>query len=262
MPRDFDPKLDYYEILQVHPKAQPEMIKRAYRLLLREMKAHPDLGGSHQQAVIINEAYAVLSDQTRRAAYDLARAGVTGQAPPPPRRPEPAESYSAAPVIVVCRTCGRKNRLPGGVSLGRARCGACGSSLSVTGASHPPRPPSGENRLRLPQALYQELVANSQLVLRVDRLKRGGRIVCRKCRQPWSAGRGEPVPPRCPACRDKEWNAFRLFKCGCCGHEFRCNSLKAYPYLIYPRCPACQSPRWNKTCERGTLRRLLSLFFK
>ena len=39
------PLPDYYEILQVHPKASPAVIKKAYRTLLMEMGHHPDLGG-------------------------------------------------------------------------------------------------------------------------------------------------------------------------------------------------------------------------
>ena len=50
------------------------MIKKAYRTLMGEMGAHPDLGGDEEQAKLINEAYAVIGDPDLRGAYDRARA--------------------------------------------------------------------------------------------------------------------------------------------------------------------------------------------
>jgi hypothetical protein len=72
----FRPEVDYYEILQVHPRASAEMIKKAYRTLMGDMRGHPDLGGDVERAKLINEAYAVLSDSDLRRAYDQARARV------------------------------------------------------------------------------------------------------------------------------------------------------------------------------------------
>jgi hypothetical protein len=65
--------VDYYEILQVHPRASQEMIKKLYRTLMGELGAHPDLGGDEERAKLINEAYAVLGDPESRRAYDAAR---------------------------------------------------------------------------------------------------------------------------------------------------------------------------------------------
>lgn len=76
-PMQFRPEIDYYEILQVHPRASPEIIKKAYRTLMGEMRAHPDLGGDVERAKLINEAYRVLGDEDLRRAYDRARAGRT-----------------------------------------------------------------------------------------------------------------------------------------------------------------------------------------
>lgn len=70
----FRPDVDYYEILQVHPRASPEMVKKAYRTLMGELGGHPDLGGDEERAKLINEAYAVLGDPDLRRAYDEARA--------------------------------------------------------------------------------------------------------------------------------------------------------------------------------------------
>jgi len=61
---------NYYRILQVQPDAPPEIIHASYRTMMRELKRHPDLGGSTSEASILNEAYEVLSDPQRRAKYD------------------------------------------------------------------------------------------------------------------------------------------------------------------------------------------------
>lgn len=60
----------YYRILRVQPDAPLEVIKSSYRTLMTKLKLHPDLGGDHGDALLINEAYAVLTDPDRRAAYD------------------------------------------------------------------------------------------------------------------------------------------------------------------------------------------------
>lgn len=61
---------NYYRILQVQPDAPAEVIRASYRALMRELKNHPDLGGSTSEATLLNEAYETLSDPARRAAYD------------------------------------------------------------------------------------------------------------------------------------------------------------------------------------------------
>lgn len=59
---------DYYAILQVDPKAEPEVIQAAYRRLAA--KYHPDAGGDEERMKRINEAWDVLGDPQRRRAYD------------------------------------------------------------------------------------------------------------------------------------------------------------------------------------------------
>ena len=63
---------DYYEVLQVHPRAELEVILAAYRKLAQMY--HPDSPGApsnaHSRMVEINEAKEVLSDPARRATYD------------------------------------------------------------------------------------------------------------------------------------------------------------------------------------------------
>lgn len=59
-----------YRILYVQPEAPLEIIKASYRSLMTKLKVHPDLGGDHESAVLINQAYAVLSDPKKRRQYD------------------------------------------------------------------------------------------------------------------------------------------------------------------------------------------------
>jgi DnaJ domain len=61
---------NYYRILHVQPEAPLEIIKASYRSLMSKLNAHPDRGGDHDAAVLINQAYAVLGDPQRRKKYD------------------------------------------------------------------------------------------------------------------------------------------------------------------------------------------------
>jgi curved DNA-binding protein CbpA len=65
--------VDYYEMLQISPKAQPETIHRVYRMMAARL--HPDNRdtGDAEKFLILTCAYEVLSDPERRAAYDIVR---------------------------------------------------------------------------------------------------------------------------------------------------------------------------------------------
>ena len=61
---------NYYRILHVQPDAPLAVIKASYRAQMQKLKLHPDLGGDVKNAATINEAYATLSNEKKRAAYD------------------------------------------------------------------------------------------------------------------------------------------------------------------------------------------------
>lgn len=77
-------KRDYYEVLGVPRGASEEDLKSAFRRLARQY--HPDVSSepdAEEKFKEINEAYAVLSDSEKRAAYDrYGHAGVNTQGMP------------------------------------------------------------------------------------------------------------------------------------------------------------------------------------
>jgi len=69
-----DPDRDLYQLLQVDPAAEQEVVQAAYKRLA--FKYHPDKNASvdaHQRMQELNEAYAIIGDPLKRAAYDRQR---------------------------------------------------------------------------------------------------------------------------------------------------------------------------------------------
>jgi curved DNA-binding protein CbpA len=68
---------DYYELLEVSPRASAEVIDRSFKVLMK--RYHPDLANPGQKeeyeriAQELNEARAVLLDENRRQSYDRSR---------------------------------------------------------------------------------------------------------------------------------------------------------------------------------------------
>ena len=67
---------NYYEILEVDKNASPEIIEKAYKILVK--KYHPDLQQSQtdkkfaeEQIKLINDAYDTLSDKDKKENYDI-----------------------------------------------------------------------------------------------------------------------------------------------------------------------------------------------
>lgn len=73
---------DSYQILGITPSAELAVIKAVYKALA--LKYHPDrnkgnLAAAAKKMAEINEAYSVLSDEQKRAAYDRSRRGSSEQ---------------------------------------------------------------------------------------------------------------------------------------------------------------------------------------
>ncbi|XP_022762463.1 chaperone protein dnaJ C76, chloroplastic [Durio zibethinus] len=65
---------DLYDLLGIDSSSNQSQIKTAYRAL--QKRCHPDIAGpaGHDMAIILNEAYSVLSDTGSRMAYDKEQA--------------------------------------------------------------------------------------------------------------------------------------------------------------------------------------------
>lgn len=77
----------FYDVLGVAQSASPDEMRRAYRRAARRL--HPDASdraGSTAEMAALNEAWRVLSDPARRAAYDLAL--------DPPSAPSPSAPWA------------------------------------------------------------------------------------------------------------------------------------------------------------------------
>src|SRR3989304_5396118 len=91
-------KREYYEALGVPRNASAEAIKKAFRRLA--MQYHPDRNkedGAEAKFKEIGEAYEVLSDGEKRAAYDRFGHAAGGPPGPPPRRPPPPPPHPPPP---------------------------------------------------------------------------------------------------------------------------------------------------------------------
>jgi hypothetical protein len=123
----------------VQPEAPGPVITASYRAMMSKLRLHPDLGGDTAGAALINEAYAVLSDPAKRAAYDQKlRAGKAGSRN---QRSGVAKPPAAQPPDVpgVCPFC---RAIAAAAVQANSRCHRCDSPLAP-----PPARPSGKNEL-------------------------------------------------------------------------------------------------------------------
>jgi len=118
---------DFYAVLHVQRDAPVEIIRMSYRTLMQNLKMHPDLGGDHGQAALINEAFATLRDPIKRAAYDKTLVGSASAVPasPPQNRPP-----AAAPAQATSRAVTQLTR-------GKHMCPFCGELYAAQEASRP-----------------------------------------------------------------------------------------------------------------------------
>jgi curved DNA-binding protein len=79
--------VDYYDLMQISPKAELETIKRVYKLLVSRL--HPDntVTGDAEKFLLLRRAFETLSDPQRRSAFDQERHAQERKALPPPIDP-------------------------------------------------------------------------------------------------------------------------------------------------------------------------------
>jgi hypothetical protein len=99
--------IDYYDVLQVSPRADAEVIEKAYRALIS--KHHPDKGGDTRHAQRLNEAHDVIGDPNKRAAYNREWARHQNGTTPPPRN-------AAAETVTVPQSAPSRSRRQSGWS--------------------------------------------------------------------------------------------------------------------------------------------------
>ncbi len=89
--------MTYYQLFGIPPTASPEQVRGAYRNAVRRF--HPDVNkapNASQVTAQLNEAWAVLGDPRKRAAYDRSITRPQPRpAPPTSRRPPPSYGASA-----------------------------------------------------------------------------------------------------------------------------------------------------------------------
>jgi hypothetical protein len=116
---------DYYRILHVQPDAPTAVIHASFRSLSQRLQASTLSGGS--DAALLEEAYAVLGDTRRRAAYDQLRSS------DPTANARPSGSRTAFDQTDVlgtnaCLFCGTPHGLQRVIERGDD-CGRCDSPL-------------------------------------------------------------------------------------------------------------------------------------
>ena len=166
-------KADYYEILGVSRDASDQELKSAYRKLA--LKYHPDRNpGDHtaeEKFKEASEAYQVLSDADKRAAYDrFGHAGVTGGGPG-----------------------GFGGGFSGAVDLGDIFGDLFGEMFNMGGQQRSARQMRGDD-LRYDLTIqFEEAIFGTEKEIKIRRLE-----ACETCKGSGSAsGRGPSVCPQC-----------------------------------------------------------------
>ena len=117
-----DTFVDFYEVMQISPNAEPETVQRVFRMLAG--KLHPDNAqtGDLEAFVQLNQAYEMLSNPATRAVYDAQRAG---------RRSEPMKIFDTREFAIGLD--GEANRRLGILCLlyGRRRADSDNPGVSV-----------------------------------------------------------------------------------------------------------------------------------
>ncbi|MCP5146142.1 MAG: DnaJ domain-containing protein [Gammaproteobacteria bacterium] len=121
---------NYYRVLHVQPEAPAEIITASYRSMMTKLRHHPDLGGDHDTAAMINQAYAVLSNPDKRAEYDRSRRSRTHAAAGRGQREQVAGVRPAARKAGPLNVCAYCRAVTPTVIDADTRCGRCEAPLA------------------------------------------------------------------------------------------------------------------------------------
>jgi molecular chaperone DnaJ len=204
-------KADYYEVLGVSREASDQELKSAYRRLA--LKHHPDRNPGDQTAEErfkqASEAYQVLSDTDKRAAYDrYGHAGLGGQ----------ASGFGGSPFA-------------GGVDIGDIFGDLFGEMFSMGGTQHRTARQQRGDDLRFDLTIdFEAILFGTETEVKIRRLE-----TCDTCRGRGSAsGRG---PAICAQCQGRgqvryQQGFFSVARaCGACGGTGQ---------VITDPCPVCR----------------------
>ena len=105
---------NYWKVQKVKPNSTSSQIRSGYLAAMQH--AHPDKGGSKEQAALVNEAYAAIGDEESRQEYNEQRA-----------------AWATEIGASLCLSCGEANRIARRPSRReRLVCGHCGSPLEIS----------------------------------------------------------------------------------------------------------------------------------
>lgn len=217
---------DYYEILGVDRNASPDDLKSAFRTLAR--KYHPDINKEHdaeEKFKEINEAYAVLSDPEKRAAYDrYGHAGLNGMGGMP--------DFSTIDLSDLFSEFFGFGGMGGGRS-GRTR--------------NAPR--RGQDLGQKLELTFEEAVFGAEKVLEFDRDE-----VCSSCRGSGAEPGTKPV--RCTACDGKgEIRQVRQTFLGSMVQVATCPTCNGSGEVISTPCKQCR----GKGLERKKIKKTVAI---
>ena len=214
-------KADYYEVLSVSRGASDQELKSAYRK--QALKYHPDRNPGNRAAEEkfkeASEAYQVLSDPTRRAAYDrYGHAGLNGQ----------GSGFGAGPFA-------------GGADIGDIFGDLFGEMFNVGGATHRGARQQRGDDLRFDLTIdFEDAIFGAETEVKIRRLES-----CGACHGRGSAsGRGPGV---CGQCQGRgqiryQQGFFSVARaCGACGGTGS---------VIGDPCPTCH----GETCVSNELK--------
>lgn len=148
----------HYQVLYVQPDAPGAVIHAAYRALLQSRPWHPH----DPDSLLLHEAYAVLSDPSRRAQYDRELADAAAA------RPQAAATPRQPAALSACPFCDTPVPAPSAEPSSR-RCPSCASPLS--------KPPAAR-RLNTTRRAFerQPLAAAVEYFLRGGQAPRAARL--------------------------------------------------------------------------------------